>query len=176
MYNTARWILDDTLNDKVYSPISVGRDKLMRAYYLLENAQYYEVLPLLDLLDEIYFQKGLFFEFIFSNVFRTIVLYETGEQQWLDYMYTKVSTYNKRLTYIKAEYNKEHKKENCIELTKREKEVLINLCQGLTREEIAESLYISVSTVKHTLNSIYSKLGALNSTDAVRIAMELKII
>lgn len=220
--NTARWILDDTLNDRVYSPISVGRDKLIRAYYLLENERYNELLPLLDLLDEIYYQKGLFFEFIFSTVLRTITLYETKDQQWmralqnayeisrqsnyimqfiemgnymrkiintakslknhdipidwLDNIYSRVSTYNKRLTYIKAEYSKEHKIDKTKGFTKREKEILQNLCQGLTREEIADNLYLSVSTVKHTLNSIYNKLGAINNTDAVRIATELNIV
>lgn len=99
-------------------------------------------------------------------------------QEWLDEIYTKSTTYEKRLAFIKAKYNME----NCsgsttsIRLTNREKEVLIDLSQGLTRDEIALNLNISVNTVKSILQNIYNKLGAVNSADAIRIAIKMKII
>lgn len=98
-------------------------------------------------------------------------------QEWLDKIYTKSTTYVKRLAFFKTEYNTENS--DChrdVILTKREKEVLFNLCQGLTREEIAGGLYISNSTVKTILNNIYNKLGALNSADAIRKAVKMKIV
>jgi LuxR family maltose regulon positive regulatory protein len=55
-------------------------------------------------------------------------------------------------------------------LSHREQEVLYSLSQGLTRQEIAGSLVISVNTVKSIITSIYSKLGALNQAEAVHIA------
>jgi LuxR family maltose regulon positive regulatory protein len=61
-------------------------------------------------------------------------------------------------------------------LSRRETEVLIGLSQGLTREEIAGAASISPNTVKSAVRSIYSKLGALNQADAVRIAAEKGIL
>jgi LuxR family maltose regulon positive regulatory protein len=55
-------------------------------------------------------------------------------------------------------------------LSPRETDVLKNLSEGLTREEIAKSSAISVNTVKSVLRSVYNKLGALNRADAIRIA------
>jgi LuxR family maltose regulon positive regulatory protein len=48
---------------------------------------------------------------------------------------------------------------------------LEGLAQGLTREEIARNLSISVNTVKSAVRSVYNKLGAVNRADAVRIAV-----
>lgn len=99
-------------------------------------------------------------------------------KEWLNSIYTKANTYAKRLSYINSEYKKENKLSNPmdVKLSKRERDILLNVYQGLTREEIAESLLISTSTVKNTLNNIYSKLGALNSVDAIRIALQMRII
>jgi LuxR family maltose regulon positive regulatory protein len=55
-------------------------------------------------------------------------------------------------------------------LSHREREVLDGLFRGLTREELAGSLAISVNTVKSVIRSIYGKLGAVNRADAIRIA------
>jgi LuxR family maltose regulon positive regulatory protein len=55
-------------------------------------------------------------------------------------------------------------------LSRREREILTLLSQGLTREEIADDSGLSVNTVKSTLRSIYNKLGAVNRAAAIRIA------
>jgi LuxR family maltose regulon positive regulatory protein len=55
-------------------------------------------------------------------------------------------------------------------LSRREQEILYGLSRGLTRGEIASSLFLSINTVKSVIRSIYSKLGAVNRADAVRIA------
>jgi LuxR family maltose regulon positive regulatory protein len=55
-------------------------------------------------------------------------------------------------------------------LSPREREVLRGLSRGLTREEIAVSLSLSINTVKSVIRSMYNKLGAVNRADAVRIA------
>jgi len=95
-------------------------------------------------------------------------------ESWLDEIYSKASTYAKRQAYFRAKNSADStKKARQIELTKREKELLMNLIQGLTREEIAEALYISFSTVKSTLSGIYRKLGTVNKADAIRIAIQM---
>lgn len=52
-------------------------------------------------------------------------------------------------------------------LTPRERDVLAGLLQGLSREEIAVTLFVSVNTVKTHQRSLYRKLGATNRTEAL---------
>jgi DNA-binding NarL/FixJ family response regulator len=52
-------------------------------------------------------------------------------------------------------------------LSKRELEVLELLSKGFLYKEIADKLFISLSTVKRHLNHIYSKLQVQNKTEAV---------
>jgi LuxR family maltose regulon positive regulatory protein len=61
-------------------------------------------------------------------------------------------------------------------LSSRELDVLTGLSQGLTREEIACTASISINTVKSAVRSIFNKLGAVNRADAVRIAIEQKLL
>jgi len=61
-------------------------------------------------------------------------------------------------------------------LTPRESEILQHLAQGLTNKQIAWKLSISEHTVKFHISSIYSKLGAANRTEAVRIGARQGII
>jgi DNA-binding NarL/FixJ family response regulator len=58
-------------------------------------------------------------------------------------------------------------------LSKREREVLELLSQGLLNKEIARLLFISESTVKVHVRKICQKLGARTRTEAVMRACEL---
>jgi DNA-binding CsgD family transcriptional regulator len=61
-------------------------------------------------------------------------------------------------------------------ISKREYEVLELIAQGLSNPEIADKLFVSVSTVKtHTAN-IFAKLDARRRTQAIQRAKELHII
>ncbi len=62
------------------------------------------------------------------------------------------------------------------ELTEREMEVLELLADGLANKQIALELEISEHTVKFHVSSIYTKLGAANRTEAVRIGARLGLI
>ena len=53
-------------------------------------------------------------------------------------------------------------------LSPRETEVHQLLAQGLTNEEIAKSLYISLSTTKVHVKHIYEKLGVRSRLEAAR--------
>lgn len=57
-------------------------------------------------------------------------------------------------------------------LTAREEEVLSTVARGRTNAEIAEELYISLSTVKTHLASLMSKLGARNRVEIAMWAYE----
>jgi len=92
---------------------------------------------------------------------------------WLDSIYDRVRDFARRAEEVCAEYRKRNPvrtiKDN--PLSRRERQVLQALAQGLTREEIALAQYISVNTVKAAIRSIYTKLNAGNRAEAVSIAL-----
>lgn len=61
-------------------------------------------------------------------------------------------------------------------LTHREKEVLKMVAQGASNHSIAEKLFVREVTVKTHLNSIFKKLKVSSRTQAVLLAMQMKII
>jgi len=58
------------------------------------------------------------------------------------------------------------------DLTPREREVLALLASGMSNNKIAESLVLSVGTVRLHVSNILAKLGAPNRTSAAIIAMK----
>jgi DNA-binding NarL/FixJ family response regulator len=61
-------------------------------------------------------------------------------------------------------------------LTARETEVLSLVAQGANNQEIAGKLFVREVTVKTHLNNIFKKLNVSNRTQAVLLAMQLKLI
>ncbi len=61
-------------------------------------------------------------------------------------------------------------------ISKREYEVLELITRGLSNQEIADSLFVSTSTVKTHVSSILAKLDASRRTQAISRAKELRII
>jgi DNA-binding NarL/FixJ family response regulator len=57
-------------------------------------------------------------------------------------------------------------------LTKREKEILVQVIKGLTNREIAHELYISENTVKNHLRNIMEKLQMNNRVQAATYALQ----
>jgi two-component system, NarL family, response regulator LiaR len=58
------------------------------------------------------------------------------------------------------------------DLTEREREVLALMVEGLNNNEIAERIFLSVSTVKFHVSAILSKLGVTNRIEAVALAVQ----
>lgn len=96
--------------------------------------------------------------------------------EWLDAVTTKASTYAKRHSFIVSQFQSKEFDMQDFGLTQREIELLRNMSQGLTRDEIAASMYISPHTVKSMLKTVYNKIGAINSADAVRISIGAGLI
>jgi len=61
-------------------------------------------------------------------------------------------------------------------LSPREEEVLRDLYDGFSREEIAAGHELSVNAIKLMINSICEKLGARNIADMIQIAMEWGLV
>ncbi|MEM9955477.1 MAG: LuxR C-terminal-related transcriptional regulator [Chloroflexota bacterium] len=62
------------------------------------------------------------------------------------------------------------------ELTKREAEILQLISQGMSNQEIADTLFLSRGTIKAHNHNIYGKLGVRSRTQAILRAQELGII
>ena len=58
-------------------------------------------------------------------------------------------------------------------LTKREMEVLVELCKGKENKEIGEALFVSVNTVRTHLLNVYDKLDVKNRSQAIKKAENL---
>ncbi len=63
-----------------------------------------------------------------------------------------------------------------LDLTEREREVLVLMAKGLNNSQIAEQLVISASTTKFHVSNILTKLGACTRTEAVAMAMRNHLV
>lgn len=61
-------------------------------------------------------------------------------------------------------------------ITRREKEVLYLIAEGLTNKEIAEKLFISTTTVDTHRNSLLSKFDVKNTANLIRMAAQFNLI
>lgn len=65
---------------------------------------------------------------------------------------------------------------NLVPLSEREKEVLDQICKGLSNQEIADILYISKRTVEKHRSSLLSKTNTKNTAQLVMHAIENKLL
>ena len=63
-----------------------------------------------------------------------------------------------------------------LDLTEREREVLVLMIEGLNNIQIAGRLNVSSSTIKSHVSNILSKLGVASRTEAVTLALRNKIV
>ena len=61
-------------------------------------------------------------------------------------------------------------------LTRREKEVLVLIAEGMTNNEIAEKIFISASTVDTHRKNLLAKMPARNTAELVKLAFQHKFI
>ena len=97
-------------------------------------------------------------------------------KEWLKKIDRKASIYTKKAAVILNAFKRDKNIKDSAQLSPREREVLNDLYHGLSREEIAANRYLSINTVHKIIQSIYIKLDAYNNVDAVRIAMEKKLL
>jgi LuxR family maltose regulon positive regulatory protein len=103
-------------------------------------------------------------------------------RSWLEKIRLGASAYAKKLFAIAARYQTgsggaaRPAGDLQVSLSRREKEVLTAILQGMTRVEIAAQTSLSANTIKSITRSVYNKLGALNKADAVRIAASMDLI
>lgn len=83
----------------------------------------------------------------------------------------EINAGNKFLAVEVEEILKKKNEEGMI-LTRREKEVLILIADGLTNHEIAEKLFISPLTVDSHRKNLITKLGARNTASLIKLSVE----
>jgi NarL family two-component system response regulator LiaR len=54
--------------------------------------------------------------------------------------------------------------------------VLVLMVDGLNNPQIAERLFISVTTVRTHVSNIFSKLGVSNRAEAITLALRNKLV
>ena len=77
---------------------------------------------------------------------------------------------------VPDDFAKNSKAQEYLGISERESEVLALLAEGCSNQEIAERLYISLSTVKTHLHKLYQKLDVARRTQAVQKAKELRLV
>ena len=81
-------------------------------------------------------------------------------------------------TYLSEEASHTLRKEDAaaVVLTRREKEVLALIAEGMTNNEIAKNLFISVTTVETHRKNLLAKLEAKNTASLIRMATQMQLI
>jgi two-component system response regulator DegU len=82
---------------------------------------------------------------------------------------------NKFLTSSRSKKLKVEAEEK-LELTKREKEILKLISEGLSNKEIANNLFVSTRTIDTHRYNLMQKLGVKNGAELVRLAFKLNLI
>jgi len=77
---------------------------------------------------------------------------------------------------VRALLSEQRKEDHAALLSEREVEILRLIASGCSNKQVAERLYISLSTVKTHLDDVYRKLGVADRAHAVAVALRLGIL
>ncbi len=95
----------------------------------------------------------------------------TGLGIWAGWKLTR-----RDLAVSTPEFTRDEAELRRLNISKREYEVLELIAQGLTNQEIAEKLFISLNTVKTHSSNLFMKLEARRRTQALQRAKELRLL
>ncbi len=122
------------------------------------------------------FNQQSFIEKMIANGASGYVIKNATQQELMEAIQTVVKG-KQYLSFDAAVALRKPDTENNIPvITRREKEVLGLIAEGLTNNEIALRLFISNTTVDTHRKNILLKLGAKNTASLIRIAVQLKLI
>jgi DNA-binding NarL/FixJ family response regulator len=103
------------------------------------------------------------------------LLKNAGKEEILEAIETVMSG-DKYLSMEAAKVIRENKDTKIPIITRREKEVLVLIAEGLTNNQIAEKLFISNATVDTHRTSLLSKFEVKNSANLIRMATQLNFL
>lgn len=121
------------------------------------------------------FNQQSFIQKMMDNGASGYVLKNATREELMD----AISAAAKGKIYLSEEASKTLHKTNATDipvLTRREKEVLLLIADGLTNAEVAEKLFISSTTVDTHRKNLLSKFDARNTASLVKMAMQFQLI
>jgi two-component system, NarL family, response regulator LiaR len=127
----------------------------------------------------LFFLKWVEFRFLIINhsfeiYIGIIALVFTALGIWLANKLTKPKT----ITHFVEKQHFVFNEKECqnLEISKREIEVLALMSEGLSNQEIAEKLFVSLNTIKTHSSNLFEKLDVKRRTQAVEKAKRLSLI
>lgn len=114
-----------------------------------------------------FFVRDLSIEFYVGAV----ALLFTGMGIWAGLRLTK-----RKLVIVSPDFKLDEPALERLGISKREHEVLELMSQGMSNQEIADKLFLSLNTVKTHSSNLFVKLDAKRRTEAIRKAKELRLI
>ena len=135
-----------------------------------------ELYPAIHILGLSTFNQQSFIEKMLSNGASGYVIKNATQQELMEAIHTVVK--GKQFLSFDAALalRKPDTQTNTPVITRREKEVLELIADGLTNNEIAQKLFISSTTVDTHRKNLLTKFDAKNTASLIRIAAQLKII
>jgi DNA-binding NarL/FixJ family response regulator len=121
------------------------------------------------------FNQQSFIEKMLENGASGYLLKNASQEELLE----GIQTVMKGKTYLSDEASRSLRKNSNGEtpiLTRREKEVMELIAEGMTNNEIAQKLFISATTVDTHRKNLLTKLSAKNTAELVKLAFYHKII
>ena len=126
------------------------------------------LLALLKILEYRFFVRDLSIEFYLA----VVALLFTGVGIWLGLKLTRKKT----ISSLPADFKVDEELIRQNGISKREYEVLELMAKGLSNQEIADKLFVSLNTVKTHSSNLFLKLDAKRRTQAIQKAKELALI
>jgi DNA-binding NarL/FixJ family response regulator len=123
------------------------------------------------------FNQGSYIKKMMESGASGYLLKNTGKEEIIE----AIKTVAKGKIYLSFETGKELlagtvEKEATPLLTKREKEILTHIANGLTNLQIAETLFLSIDTINSHRKSLHSKLKVNNTALLIRFAIEHQLV
>lgn len=140
----------------------------MRKTILLYGLALAALTALLKFVEYRFFVRDLSLE-IFVGI---IAVLFTGLGIWVGLRLTR----RKEIVIATPDFKRNDAELQRLGISKREFEVLELIALGLSNQEIAEKLFVSLNTVKTHSSNLFMKLEARRRTEAIRRAKELQIL
>src|SRR4029079_3742844 len=122
------------------------------------------------------FNQGSFVTKMMENGASGYVVKNADKKELLE----AIHEVNKGKTYLSFEagqaMRKVHEGAQIPAITRREKEILALIAEGLTNPEIAGKLFVSPSTVDSHRKNLLAKLNAKNTASLIRFAIENRML
>jgi DNA-binding CsgD family transcriptional regulator len=112
-----------------------------------------------------------FSDFSMELSFVVVALLFTGLGVWAGLRLTR-----RKIVLINPDFQLDEAELERRGISKREYEVLELMAGGLSNQEIADKLFVSLNTVKTHSSNLFTKLGVKRRTEAIRRAKELRLL